>query len=412
MPKQLVQSLDARSRPEVDLLLCCARTELTPEISNRIRRLMRGQVDWIQLIRLALCHDVMPLLHRNLQQLCPDSVPEDVLGAVRAHCQSQSARARRLAEELVQILALFEKEGILAVPYKGPALAQRLYGDLSLRDFNDLDIVVTERDVPRAQELIRRFGFELLYLKGIGKLAEHMRTSPGCELHFRRSDGTLLELHWRFAMRLACVRHDPNRFLERFETVSLVGAEIRSLPLESYFLVLSIHATKHKWKLLKLICDIAEILRHTDLDWRYARAQADDLGLRRMTEVGVLLARDVLDATVPAELDRTLKIDRTTRALAGEVRRSLFNEPDETWPHGAEFPFQVKIRERLRDKANMLRRNLLPKLKPDERDRYFLPMPEVFSPLYYLVRPVRWTSEKLGLGPGRVSRNAEVTEVR
>ena len=53
------------------------------------------------------------------------------------------------------------------------------------------------------------------------------------------------------------------------------------------------------------------------------------------------------------------------------------------------------VRERLRDKTNMWCRNLLPKLKPDERDRQFLPLPEFFSSLYYLVRPVRWTWEKV-----------------
>jgi len=395
MPKQFIESLDTKSQPEVELLLSCARTQITAKISDRIRMLAQDNVDWIRLIRLALSHDVMPLLYRNLQQVCADAVPEDVLGALRARCQFQSVRAQRLAEELGPMLAQFDEEGIVAVPYKGPALAQRLYGDLSLRPFNDLDIMVREGDVPRAQALIRRFGYELLYLKDIGKLAEHMRTSRGCELHFRRSDGELLELHWRFALRMACVSHDPERFLERFEAIVLAGAEVRGLPLEAYFLVLSVHATKHKWKQLKLICDIAEILGHADLDWHYVGAQAADLGLRRMIAVGALLASDLFETTIPAELAPELKIDRTTRALAAEVRCSLFKEPDETWHHGAEFPFQVKIRERLRDKAGMLRRNLLPKLQPDERDRRFLPMPESFSPLYYLVRPVRWTWEKL-----------------
>ena len=408
MPEQLVH-FSERSRPEVDLLLSCARTEITPEITDRIRRLVEGKVDWIELIQLALRHDVVPLLYRHLQQACPNSVPQDVLGAMGARYRTQSARAQRLAEELVQILARFEQEGILAVPYKGPVLAQRLYGDLSLRGFNDLDIVVLERDIPRAQELIRRFGYELVKLKDIGKLAKHMRTSPGYELHFHRSDGALLELHWRFATRMACVRHDPDPLLERLETISLAGIKVRSLPLEIYLSVLSIHATKHKWKQLKLICDIAEILRHADLDWHSVGTQANDLGVRRMIAVGVLLADDLLEATAPAELARELKIDRTTQALAAEVRRNFFSEPDETWHNGAEFPFQVKIRERLLDKAIMMQRNLLPKLKPDERDRRFLPLPGFFSFLYYLVRPVRWTWAKMNKGAGPGTRNVEVT---
>ena len=37
MPKPLMQSPDARSRREADLLLACARTQITPRISDRIR---------------------------------------------------------------------------------------------------------------------------------------------------------------------------------------------------------------------------------------------------------------------------------------------------------------------------------------------------------------------------------------
>ena len=393
MPEQHAQFRFGKNSTEVDLLLSCARTQITAEISNRIRALVQGKVDWIALIRLALCHGVMPLLYRNLQQVCPDSVPEDVLRALRARYQSEAARALRRAEEVGQILEQFEKEGIFAVHYKGPALAQRLYGDLSLREFGDLDIMVRERDVFRAYELIRRFGFVLSQLKDINKLAEYIPVNR--ELEFHRSDGALLELHWRFALQFACVRHDPDRFLERFEKISLAGMEVRSLPLEVYLLVLSIHATKHRWKQLKLICDVAEILGHADLDWQYVLTQADDLGLRRMIAVGAQLAEDVLDVATPIELARGLKVDQTTRALTADVHRSLFKEPDKTWHSQADFPFQLRIRERLRDRASMLRQNLLPKLMPDERDRRFLPMPEIFSPVYYLVRPVRWTWEKM-----------------
>jgi Uncharacterised nucleotidyltransferase len=279
------------------------------------------------------------------------------------------------------------------VPYKGPALAQRLYGDLSLREFGDLDIMILERDVPRAQDLIRRLGYEFVALKDTDNLAEYVRTNR--ELQFYRSDGTLLELHWRFAMQLACVQHDPERFLQRFEMIWLAGAEVPSLPLEVYFLILSLHATKHKWRQLKLICDIAEILGHADLDWRYVLREADDLGLKRMLAVGALLAEDPLGVVVPAGLTQGLKIDRTARALAAQVHRGLFEEPDKTWRKQADFPFQLKIRERLRDKASMLYWNLPSQLAPDERDRRFLPMPEFLSSMYYLVRPVRWAWEKM-----------------
>jgi hypothetical protein len=183
--------------------------------------------------------------------------------------------------------------------------------------------------------------------------------------------------------------------LQRLETISLAGKQVPSLPLEVYFLVLSLHATKHQWRQLKLICDIAEILGQPDLDWQYVLREAGDLGLKRMLAVGVLLAEDPLGVVAPAELTQGLKIDRAARALAAEVRRNLFEEPDENWHAQADYRFQFQIRERLRDRAGMFFRNLLPRLNPNKRDRRFMELPESLSFMYYLVRPVRVAWERI-----------------
>jgi Uncharacterised nucleotidyltransferase len=394
MPELLAEVAKVRKRLEVNLLLCCARTKVSPEIAARIRTAVQNRLDWMALIRLGLRHNVMPLLYRNLQEVCPDLVPAQILAPLRARYESQAKDTRRLAEELVRILPVLEAAGIEAVPWKGPALAQRLYGDVFLRESGDLDIMVAGLDVAKAQEVIRSFGYEFSYLESLGKLADDVQNRR--ELLFHRSDGAVLELQWRFASRLACVKNDPERFLRRFEQVCVAGATVRSLPLETYLLILPIHASKHKWGQLKLICDIAEILNHAELDWQYVLQEAHDLGLRRMIEVGVLLATSLLDAAVPSELAQGLRIGRTTRELAAEVCDGLFEEQAENWRGEADFPFQLKTRERLRDKANMLYRNLPSKLQPDDRDRNFLPLPEFLSTLYYFVRPVRSTLEKMG----------------
>jgi Uncharacterised nucleotidyltransferase len=395
MSELLADATKARKQPEVELLLCCARTKLTPRVSTRIRATVQNNLDWMALIRLGLRHNVMPLLYRNLQRACPDAVPAQILAPLRARYESQAKDTRRLAEELVRILPALEAAGVLAVPWKGPTLAQRLYGNPFLRESGDLDIMVLARDVAKAQEIIRGFGYEFSYLADVRKLADDVRNRR--ELLFHRSDGALLELQWRFASRLACVKNDPDRFLQRFEPVSVAGVTVRSLPLETYLLILPIHATKHKWGQLKLICDIAELLNHSELDWRYVLREARDLGLRRMIEVGVVLAETLLDAEVPGELARGLSIGRTTRALAREVCAGLFKEKPKNWRGEADFPFQLNIRERLRDRTSMLSRNLPLKLRPNDSDREFLPMPKFLFPLSYFVRPVRLTLHKMGI---------------
>ena len=354
---------------------------MTAEIADRIRAVVRGEVNWIYLIQLAMQHETTALLYWNLQRICPDSVPAGILEPLATRYKAQAKEARHRAEELVRILGALEDRGIFALGYKGPILAQRLYGDLSLREFSkssDLDIIIHECDLPKAQAVILGQGYR-----------EQVRSER--ELIFREHDGKrMLELQWHFTTHLTRVPDDPKRFLQRFESVPLAGSPVRSLPLEVYFLVLSLHATKHRWGKLKLICDIAEILGSRDVDWEYVAREAEDLGLKRILALGVLLAENPLQVVAPAELARRLKIDRAARVLAAECRQELLKEPDDHWRHHADLRFLFKVRECRRHRMRLfLREWLWPKTMPDEDDRRFAPIPDSLSALYYFVRPVR-----------------------
>ena len=394
MPEQTRQLRTAATGPEAELLLCCARTRTSPEMSQRIRAAAQKEIDWVQFIRLALRHDMLPLTYWNLHRICPNIVPSGVLEPLRVRHEAQVAEGRLLAEEMVGILGLLDSQGIPAVPYKGPALAIRLYGDLSLRGFGDLDIVVCERDVLRARRLLIDRGYAPSVV-GTWELNQFLREKH--EMLLYRVDGKVrLDLHWRFTSRSACLARDPERFLQHLETISIAGEEVRSLRLETYLLVLSMHAAKHQWVQLKLICDIAEILEVPDLDLQYVLHEAHDLGLKRALGTGLLLAQGLLSAAVPPKLAQDLKIDRTAKALAAQACTRVFEEPGERWGLQGGITSQIEVRERLRDRTKIFLRYFLHKLKPNERDRWFLPMPRALSVAYYVVRPVRLALERMG----------------
>ena len=64
----------------------------------------------------------------------------------------------------------FENHGITAIPYKGPALALQVYGDLKLRSFVDLDVLVRRSDAARAGTLLAARGYR-----------PHLQLSPAQE---------------------------------------------------------------------------------------------------------------------------------------------------------------------------------------------------------------------------------------
>jgi hypothetical protein len=393
MTEQTRQLRGAGTHAEMELLLCCARTRANAEMSQRIREAARKEIDWVQFIRLVLRHDTLPLTYWNLQRICPDLVPSGVLEPLRARYEAEAVECRLLGKELVDILGCLDSKGITAVPYKGPALAVRLYGDLSLRGFGDLDIVVCERDALRARRLLIDRGY-VPQRVDTGDLNHFLGENH--EMLLYRTDGKVrLDLHWRYTSRVACLGGDPERFQQHLETISIEGVEVQSLRLETYLLVLSMHAAKHQWVQLKLICDIAEILAVADLDWSFALREADDLGLNRALGTSLLLAQGLLGADLPGKLGQKLKIDGTARALAAQASTRLFEEPGEGWGLKGDITCQMEIRERLRDRTKILLRYFWNKLKPTERDRWFLPLPSALSVAYYFVRPVRLAMERM-----------------
>jgi hypothetical protein len=393
MAEQTQPLRTAATCAEVELLLCCARIRTNPEMSQRIRVAAQKEIDWVQFIRLVLRHDALPLTYWNLHRICPDIVPSGVLEPLRSRHEEGAAEGRLLAEELVGILGLLNSQGIPAVPYKGPALAVRLYGDLSLRGFGDLDIVVCERDVLRARRLLIDRGYAPQRVD-TGELNQFL--SEKHEMLLYRVDGKVrLDLHWRFTSRSACIAGDPERFLQHLETISIAGEEVRSLRLETYLVVLSMHAAKHQWVQLKLICDIAEILAVPDLDWHYVAREAHELGLKRALGTGLLLAQGLLGPSLPAKLAQDMKIDGTARALAAQACTRLFEEPGERWGLQGGITSQLEIRERFQDRTKILLRYFWNRLKPTDRDRWFLPLPGALSVAYYVVRPVRLALERM-----------------
>ena len=146
-------------RPEVELLFCCAQTSIASERAQRIKDLLEEDLDWLYLVHLASRHGVMPLMYHSLMTLCPDAVPQAVFAQLRVHFLVNADHNQLLTQELLMLLHVLESHGIPAIPYKGPTLAATLYGNLTLRQFCDLDLLVHTRDFTCTTHLLLAQGF-------------------------------------------------------------------------------------------------------------------------------------------------------------------------------------------------------------------------------------------------------------
>src|SRR3989475_835141 len=187
----------AATRPEAELLRCCARTRLDDGTAERIATLLRSSLDWEWLLRSAHPPGLLPLLYRHLGSR-PDSVPAEIRGALREGFEANARRALRLTAELLRLHDQLTSRGVTVIPYKGPVFAASVYGDLALRPFRDLDFLVQRHDADRAEHVLAAAGYRPLY--GLTPEQEKAFRAATCESAFSRN-GDIVELHWAFGPR-------------------------------------------------------------------------------------------------------------------------------------------------------------------------------------------------------------------
>src|SRR5438445_800859 len=86
-------------------------------------------------------------------------MPAGVLDRLRRQAAENARRSLRLTRELVAVVRLGQSHGIPLVSLKGPILSLSVYGDIALRQFADLDVLVHRADVSRARELLLSCGY-------------------------------------------------------------------------------------------------------------------------------------------------------------------------------------------------------------------------------------------------------------
>lgn len=126
---------------------------------------------------------------------------------------------------------------------------------------------------------------------------------------------------------------------------------------------------------------------------------ANLLDSERSLFLGLILASDLLEITLPEAVMQKIQLDPVTKLYAAQARQQLFSEVDS--PQGV---FDGFLKRSMMDRSP----NIVPRsgyfiwnflrlaVTPNEWDQKVLPLPAALSFLYCLIRPIRLAS-KYGL---------------
>jgi len=371
--------------PNDEVLLCCARKTAAPEVVARLREVVAGAVDWEYVVLLARRHSIVPLVYVQLERHAADLVPHDILAQFKQHYIGNSARNTILTAELCHLISLFADAGIDAIPYKGPVLALFAYGDIALRRFVDLDVIVKKSDVLKAREILLKEAYTPSKSLSLAQQELLLRTQHNMQFS-RDNHRMIVELHWEVAPHLFASTVNGKRLWQDLITLDLNGTQVKTFSAEDLLFSLCVHGSRHLWERLAWICDVAELITRRQLNWSALLERAASADNERMFLLGVYLAERLLDAPVPPEVKQRCDLDPRLASLADTIVEHLFNGPTHVPATSHEiFKYNLGVRKTLSARA----RYLLYTLRPTDGDLGAHSLPPSLSFAYYLTRPFR-----------------------
>ena len=364
--------------PEVRLLLACV-TPAGAEQTAATYALCTRDINWARLLHLAAVHKMRPLLFHYLTQVVPDHVPTDVMDTLRQHAHANVARNLHLAQTLIRLVERLRQSGIEAIPFKGPVLAELAYGNIGLREFVDLDVLVDVQAAPRASHILQDDGWT-----PSTELMDWMIPLVAGQQQEFRKNGIALDLHWSVMPKRSFFA--PSTFPERV-SVLLVGQPIRTFRVEDHLLLLCLHGTKDAWDSLQIISGVGALLtRYPALDWNRLLQQAERYNVLKLLAFALFLAQETLGVPLPVPVQTHIASLRDRVKMASKVIARWSNPvQNASQYHVDHFLFEWWTLATLRDRLRYLFATTI----PTPMDMRLIHLPRALRGLYYLLRPFR-----------------------
>ncbi len=376
--------------PELQLLITCARLELTDHQVQRLRYLCGEIADWSTLMHLADRHLIVPLVYRHLKTLAADVVPESALSPAYSFCQRRVIEIMTMVAEQQRLVQAVLQP--LAIPYtlfKGPSLALRYYGELGLRQARDIDILIAPQRLFELSQVLLEKGYRLdsgplaeryghgLDLKDLGAVCRYLNV-----VTLISPRGVRFELHRLIDSNGYIFRsHDLLAKADSF-TINQVSCQV--LPTSALFVYICYHHSRHQWSRLHWLADLDALQRHPSFELEAVKEFAYQVGLWPTVEAALAL-HQACSQPDPQTVELHNPQARSTRdaclkmvAASPEDEVALMqNRPT------PDFNFSWQIRFKYLCYLAIFH------VHPTYADYEAWPLPLALHPIYYLTRPVR-----------------------
>src|SRR5215471_20239313 len=200
---------------ELMLAIACSRWPIRKRAD--IRTLARSPIDWNRFLAWVDRNHIAPLVYRNLRQMRCCLIPDSVVAQLQSEAARNTRRVLVQIAEAARITRLLADAGIASLIIKGPVLSLLAFGNLSLRQSRDIDLMLDPARVVEADRLITQAGYRRVRpeLELTQPLFDVYQRWRGQWAYYLDSSDVVLEIHWRLT---------SNSLLFPFDAATLRGS--------------------------------------------------------------------------------------------------------------------------------------------------------------------------------------------
>jgi len=383
------QFIPKEHRREIELLLLCARPRLDAAAVQEISFFADKSLDWGYLVETAFSHKLHLLLYRSLKKACPKSVPVEYLKKLDRAYVTNSIRSLLFSGKLLSILKLLEENSILALPFKGPVLSEMVYGDLALRQFGDLDILVDRQNALEAIQIFEDHGFRPEINLNQKQMVAYAAKKNSIGL-LSSISGLTVDLHWEMSGGYTFYPLLLNSMEQNLVHAAIAGQKVRRPCTEDLLVYLCLHGTRDFWKYMESLSSLAGLIQSTEeMDWMRIEALAKRMRCERILRLGLFLAWDLFNVYLPEDIVKMVEKDFKLPGLASTVYKNLFKENNgsgESEINSKFSMFHLRARDRWSEKIRYGKHLIF---GATAQEWTHVPVPAKLSFVYNILRPVR-----------------------
>ena len=281
-----------------------------------IQKLILDIEDWNNFTKLAYAHGVFPLVYKALK-MHETSIPKDVLTKMQNDYMGIVKKNMLMSAELIQVMKLLEENGIEAISFKGPLLSQLAYGDITSRQYADLDILVNEKDIFTTATLLKKHNYT--YISSIELLKNKTFLDVSNDFSLFTSTNTHIELHWKLFREKIGKHQSFESYFQNRVKIKINNKELTTLSNELLLVYLCLHGSKHAWERIEWINDITMLIHNNKIIWEDVLATAQKMDVETSLYLGLNLAKDLCEIDIPDEL-----LKEVTSSFSNDLKRDVY----------------------------------------------------------------------------------------